>query len=51
MVNRLKENRILMLLLLAGAVYFFLKFVVPLMAPVLIAMLFVTIFGPLLQKL
>ena len=40
-----------MLLLLTGAVYFFLKIITPLTAPVLIAMLFVTIFGPFLQKL
>lgn len=51
MVEKIKKNRILILLLLTGAVYFFLKFIVPLTAPVLIAMLFVTIFGPLLQKM
>lgn len=39
-----------LLLLLTGAVYFFLKVIVPYTAPVLTAMLFVTIFGPLLQK-
>lgn len=38
------------LLLLTGAVYFFLKVIVPYTAPILTAMLFVTIFGPLLQK-
>lgn len=51
MVEKLKENRIFVLLLLTGAVYFFLKYIVPLTAPVLVAMLFVTIFGPLLQKM
>ena len=51
MAEKIKENRILVLLLLTGAVYFFLRFVVPLTAPILIAMLFVTIFGPLLQKM
>lgn len=51
MVEKLKENRLATLLLLTGAVYFFLKVIVPLTAPVLIAMLFVTIFGPLLQKM
>lgn len=51
MVEKIKENRLLTLLLVTGAVYFFLKFLVPLAAPVLTAMLFVTIFGPLLQKL
>lgn len=51
MWEKLKENRLVILLLLTGAVYLFLRFIVPLTAPVLIAMLFVTIFGPLLQKL
>lgn len=51
MAEKLKQNRLIVLLLLTGAVYFFLKVIAPLTAPVLIAMLFVTIFGPLLQKL
>lgn len=51
MVERLKENRPVVLLLLTGAVYFFLKVIVPLTGPILLAMLFVTIFGPFLQKL
>lgn len=51
MEEKLRENRLVILFLLTGAVYFFLKFIVPLTAPILIAMLFVTIFGPLLQKL
>ena len=51
MVDKLLKNRLVILLLLTGAVYFFLKAIAPLTAPVLIAMLFVTIFGPLLQKL
>lgn len=51
MVERIKENRLAVLLLMTGAVYFFLKFIAPLTAPVLAAMLFVTIFGPLLQKM
>ena len=38
-------------LLLMGAVYLFLKYICPLVTPILLAMLFVTIFGPLLQKL
>ena len=45
------SNRILLLLLLTGAVYFFLKFLSPLIGPVLLAMVFVTIFGPFLKKL
>lgn len=51
MIQNWKENRLVTLLLLTGAVYFFLKFIAPLTAPILIAMLFVTIFGPFLQKL
>ena len=51
MVEKIRENTMIVLLLTSGAVYFFLKFIAPLTAPVLTAMLFVTIFGPLLQKL
>ena len=51
MAEKIKENRFVVLLLLTGAVYFFLKVITPLTAPVLTAMLFVTIFGPLLQKM
>lgn len=51
MAEKIKENKLLVLLLITGAVYFFLKWIVPLTAPVLTAMLFVTIFGPLLQKM
>lgn len=51
MAEKVRNSKLLMLLLLTGAVYFFLKVITPLTAPVLIAMLFVTIFGPFLQKL
>lgn len=51
MVEKFVKNRFVILLLLTGAVYFFLKVIAPLTAPVLIALLFVTIFGPLLQKI
>ncbi len=51
MAEKIKNNKMILLLLLTGAVYFFLKVIAPLTAPVLIAMLFVTIFGPLLQKM
>lgn len=51
MVEKIRDNRLLVLLLITGAVYFFLKIIAPLTAPVLIAMLFVTIFGSFLQKL
>ena len=47
MAEKLKENRLVILLLLTGAVYFFLRVIAPLSAPILLAMLFVTIFGPL----
>lgn len=50
MVKKILDNKLLLLLLLTGAVFFFLKVVTPLTAPVLLALLFVTIFGPLLQK-
>lgn len=51
MVEKIRDNRLVVLLLLTGAVYFFLRFITPLTAPVLIAMLFVTIFGSLLQRM
>lgn len=51
MAEKIQNSKLVMLLLLTGAVYFFLKIITPLTAPVLIAMLFVTIFGPFLQKL
>lgn len=51
MMEKIFKNQLVILFLLTGAVYFFLKVIVPLTAPVLTAMLFVTIFGPFLQKL
>lgn len=51
MAEKIKNNKLLILLLLTGAVYFFLQYIVPLTAPILVAMLFVTIFGPALQKI
>jgi len=51
MAEKIKENKLVILLLLTGAVYFFLKYISPLIAPVLVAMLFVTIFGPFLKKM
>ncbi|MCM1063367.1 MAG: AI-2E family transporter [Eubacterium sp.] len=50
MAGKILQNRPILLLLLTGAVFFFLKIITPLTAPVLLALLFVTIFGPLLQK-
>lgn len=49
--DKLIKNKLLILFLLTGAVYFFLKYLTPLIAPILIAMLFVTIFGPILKKM
>lgn len=51
MAEKIGNNRLFVLLLITGAVYFFLKVIAPLTAPVLIALLFVTIFGAFLQKL
>ena len=51
MFEKIKNSKIGILLLLTGAVYFFLKYISPLVAPALVAMLFVTIFGPLLKKI
>ena len=41
----------IVLLLVTGAVYFFLQYLTPLSAPVLLAMLFVTIFGPMMRRM
>ena len=51
MIEKIRQSKMAILLLIAGAVYFFLKFLTPLVAPILCAMLFVTIFGPLLKKI
>ncbi len=51
MVEAWKKSKTFTLLLIVGVVYFFLEFITPLVAPVLVAMLFVTIFGPALQKI
>lgn len=47
----LERRNMWILLLLTGAVYFFLKYLVPLLSPMITAVLFVTIFGPFLHKL
>lgn len=49
--EKCKRNQLWILLLLTGAVYFFLKYLTPLIAPILMALLFVTIFGPLFKKM
>lgn len=50
MVEKILQNKLVVLLLLTGAVFFFLKIITPLTAPMLLALMFVTIFGPLLQR-
>ena len=44
-------KKMIVLLLVTGAVYFFLRYLTPLLAPVLLAMLFVTIFGPMMKRM
>lgn len=51
MLDKIRHNRPLLLIVLTGVVWFFLEFISPLVCPILLAMLFVTIFGPLLQKM
>ena len=46
-----KEKKMITLLAVIGVVYFFLQFLSPLFSPILIAMLFVTIFGPFLKRI
>lgn len=50
-LRKIGNNGIVTLLLFTGAVFLFLRFLTPLLSPILVAMLFVTIFGPLLQKM
>lgn len=51
LLKKISHNSVVILLLLTGAVFLFLRFLAPLLSPILVAMIFVTIFGPLLQKL
>ena len=44
-------KKMIVLLAVTGAVYFFLQYLTPLLAPVLLAMLFVTIFGPMMKRM
>lgn len=46
-----KHQNLWKLLLLIGAVYFFLNYICPLVSPFLLAAIFVTIFGPIFLKL
>jgi len=50
-LQNLQKNIAVRLLIMTGAVILVLKFLVPLMSPFIMAMLFLTIFGPLLQHL
>ena len=51
MLEKVRESKIITLLLIIAVVYFFLQYLTPLFSPILVAMLFVTIFGPFLKKL
>lgn len=51
MAEKWRKYQIIALPLIIAAVYFFLKYITPLISPILIAMLFVTMFGPLLKKM
>ncbi len=51
MTEILQKSKVITLLFIIGVVYFFLKYISPLVAPILVAFLFVTMFGPFLQKL
>lgn len=44
-------KKMIVLLAVTGAVYFFLQYLTHLLAPVLLAMLFVTIFGPMMKRM
>lgn len=51
MSTKIKENKWIILLLITGAVYFCLKYLTEVVGPILLAVLFVTMCGPLLKKL
>lgn len=51
MGEKIINNKYIVLLLIVGAVYFFLKFLCPLIAPLLIAVLFLTMFYPTLDDI
>lgn len=51
MLEKVRESKIITLLLIIAVVYFFLQYLTPLFSPILVAMLFVTIFGPFLKSL
>jgi sporulation integral membrane protein YtvI len=51
MWGKIRSSRAVLLFGIVGGVYLFLRFLTPVFSPVLIAMLFVTIFGTTLQKM
>lgn len=51
MLEKIRQSKMITLLLITAVVYFFLQYLTPLFSPILAAMLFVTIFGPFLKKL
>lgn len=51
LLGKMKQNGLGILLLETGAVFLFLKYLAPLVSPILAATLFLTIFGTLLQRM
>lgn len=51
MIDKIKNNKYIVLLLIIGAVYFFLRFLFPILAPVVVAVLFLTMFYPFLDDM
>lgn len=51
MIEKIKKSNWITLLCICIVVYFFLQYISPLVAPVLVAMLFITICGPLLKRM
>jgi sporulation integral membrane protein YtvI len=51
MWDKIRSNKVILLIAIVGGVYFFLRYLSPVISPILIAMLFVTIFGTTLQKM
>lgn len=51
MIEKIRKNKLITLLVIIGAVYFFLKYLTSVFSPILIAMLFVTMFGPMLKNI
>lgn len=50
-IQKIRNHTIVLLLLFTGAVYLFLKYLSSILSPILLAILFVTVFGPFLKKM